>query len=267
MLDPLSQGLPLDITGTLSDYTSTLPIDAAAVVTSPLINMNLGHYLAPDIQLESSFASNFHVSGISNIKLEEFSHLSPNNNHNTGSATLLRNEDSHVNKVRVGPRIFVGKLSKDTIEKDLGDYFSKYGFVMDVYIPRSRENKKEHRGFGFVTFETEAAIKRVIAHGTHTLKGSVLAIDVAKPEDLSSPSTKRNKITIKRSLDIASASTDNNGHMNTNSSNFVNGAFHSNGHHKVQMISSNGNNSGNAFNNCPNPNISRNASVPVYRDF
>ena len=66
---------------------------------------------------------------------------------------------AHVRKVRGGPRIFVGKLSKDSVEQDLADYFSQFGFVMDVYIPRSRENKKEHRGFGFVTFETEAAIK------------------------------------------------------------------------------------------------------------
>jgi len=93
---------------------------------------------------------------------------------------------AHVRKVRSGPRIFVGKISKDTVEQDLADYFTQFGFVMDVYIPRSRENKKEHRGFGFVTFETEASIKRAISQGTHNLKGAVLAIDVAVPE--SSPS-------------------------------------------------------------------------------
>lgn len=26
-------------------------------------------------------------------------------------------------------------------------------------MPRAKENKKEHRGFGFVTYETEAAIQ------------------------------------------------------------------------------------------------------------
>jgi len=65
----------------------------------------------------------------------------------------------HVRKVRGGPRIFVGKLSKDTVEQDLAEYFSQFGFVMDVYIPRSKENTRDHRGFGFVTFETEASIK------------------------------------------------------------------------------------------------------------
>jgi len=40
----------------------------------------------------------------------------------------------------------------------------------------------EHRGFGFVTFETEAAIQRVVSHGAHRLKGSTVAIDIAMPK-------------------------------------------------------------------------------------
>jgi hypothetical protein len=41
---------------------------------------------------------------------------------------------------------------------------------------------QEHRGFGFVTFETEAAIQRVVSHGAHRLKGSTIAIDIAMPK-------------------------------------------------------------------------------------
>lgn len=41
---------------------------------------------------------------------------------------------------------------------------------------------QEHRGFGFVTFETEAAIQRVVTHGSHRLKGSTIAIDIAMPK-------------------------------------------------------------------------------------
>lgn len=66
---------------------------------------------------------------------------------------------------RGGPRLFVGKLSKDTTEQDLREYFMRYGYVMDVYMPRSKDNKKEHRGFGFVTFETEAAIQVSLCGG------------------------------------------------------------------------------------------------------
>ena len=78
---------------------------------------------------------------------------------NEKSPKTMTDNFAHVRKVRGGPRIFVGKISKSTVEQDLADYFSQFGFVVDVYIPRSRENKKEHRGFGFVTFETEASIK------------------------------------------------------------------------------------------------------------
>lgn len=41
---------------------------------------------------------------------------------------------------------------------------------------------QEHRGFGFVTFETDAAIQRVVSHGAHRLKGSTIAIDIAMPK-------------------------------------------------------------------------------------
>ncbi len=46
----------------------------------------------------------------------------------------------------------------------------RYGYVMDVYMPRDKNNRAEHRGFGFVTFETEAAVKRIAAHGAHQIK-------------------------------------------------------------------------------------------------
>lgn len=50
------------------------------------------------------------------------------------------------------------------------EYFTKFGFVMDVYLPRDKVNRSEHRGFGFVTFETEAAVLRIHAHGQHQIK-------------------------------------------------------------------------------------------------
>lgn len=82
---------------------------------------------------------------------------------------------------RAGPRIFVGKLNRETSDHDVKDYFSRFGYVLDVYLPRDKTNKREHRGFGFVTFETEASIQRVVSHGPHHIKGSVIAIDSAVP--------------------------------------------------------------------------------------
>ena len=52
---------------------------------------------------------------------------------------------------------------------------------MDVYLPRDRTNRAEHRGFGFVTFETATALRRVVAAGAHTIRGAAVAIDAAVP--------------------------------------------------------------------------------------
>lgn len=91
-------------------------------------------------------------------------------------------ENPAIQSVRNGPRIFIGKLTKDTTEADVKEYFGRFGFVMDVYMPKAKDNKTEHRGFGFVTFETDAAIKRVVGAGTHKLRGSTIAIDIAMPK-------------------------------------------------------------------------------------
>ena len=45
-----------------------------------------------------------------------------------------------------GPRIFIGKLTKETSELDVREYFSRFGYVMDVYLPKSKDNKVSTRG-------------------------------------------------------------------------------------------------------------------------
>ncbi|KAK9865944.1 hypothetical protein WJX84_000445 [Apatococcus fuscideae] len=97
---------------------------------------------------------------------------------NTGGRSMAAEGPA---EARAGPRIFIGKLNKDTSESDVRDYFTRFGYVMDVYMPRDKSNRSEHRGFGFVTFETEAAVHRVATHGNHQIKGTVIAIDSAVP--------------------------------------------------------------------------------------
>ncbi|KAL6749267.1 hypothetical protein V8C86DRAFT_2852347 [Haematococcus lacustris] len=100
----------------------------------------------------------------------------------SASATLKRLEGPGFVNGSAGPRLFIGKLSKEASEVDVKEYFMQFGYVIDVYMPKTKDNKQEHRGFGFVTFETEAAIQRVVSHGSHTLKGSTVAIDIAMPK-------------------------------------------------------------------------------------
>ena len=42
---------------------------------------------------------------------------------------------------------------------------------MDVYMPRDKMNRSDHRGFGFVTFETQGALARIMTHdGPHQIR-------------------------------------------------------------------------------------------------
>ncbi|CAD7696839.1 unnamed protein product [Ostreobium quekettii] len=164
LIDPLSQGLAIDVANRLRDLAT------GAMEATPG-SMGIGT-LANNLLSRSSLQlSPNSLIGLQNVMSGEMP--SPGR----------RMDSAHVSSARGGPRLFVGKLSKDTTEQDLRDYFLKYGYVMDVYMPRSKDNKKEHRGFGFVTFETEAAVQRVVAYGAHKLRGAVIAIDVALPEE------------------------------------------------------------------------------------
>ena len=61
-------------------------------------------------------------------------------------------------------KIFVGRLSENISSKDLQDYFSQFGQVIDVYIP------KPFRAFGFVTF-VEADVAQGLCGESHIIKG------------------------------------------------------------------------------------------------
>ncbi|CAH9100513.1 unnamed protein product [Cuscuta europaea] len=58
-------------------------------------------------------------------------------------------------------RCFVGGLSFNTVEDDLGRTFENYGKVMETKIIMDRETGRS-RGFGFVTFETADGMEKAI---------------------------------------------------------------------------------------------------------
>lgn len=78
-------------------------------------------------------------------------------------------------------KAFVGGLSIDTTEQDLKDYFSKFGNVTEVAIPKPGEGKK--RGFGFVTFDDTDCVDRLIILQNHELNGRSLDVKKAVPKD------------------------------------------------------------------------------------
>ncbi|GIY86856.1 RNA-binding protein squid [Caerostris darwini] len=67
-------------------------------------------------------------------------------------------------------KLFIGGISWDTDQKDLKEYFSKFGEVTDVTIKTDPATGKS-RGFGFVTFAVEETVDNVLKAVPHTIKG------------------------------------------------------------------------------------------------
>jgi len=79
-------------------------------------------------------------------------------------------------------KMFVGRLPNGTMKEDLMDYFSKYGDVLDTYVP------SPFRGFGFVTFAS-SDVGNYVLRETHVLHG--MQLNVSKGEDSKSFNQKR----------------------------------------------------------------------------
>lgn len=78
-------------------------------------------------------------------------------------------------------KIFVGGLSSEVTEKEFGDYFSKYGVVKDAVVMVDR-NTGSSRGFGFITFEREETVEKVLSL-EHEIKGKYVEIKRAEPRE------------------------------------------------------------------------------------
>ncbi|CAC5415348.1 TAR DNA-binding protein 43-like [Mytilus californianus] len=76
----------------------------------------------------------------------------------------------------VSRKVFVARCTEDLTTEDLRQYFSKYGEVVDVFIP------KPFRAFAFVTF-ADPAIARALCGEDHIIKGASVYITTAAPKN------------------------------------------------------------------------------------
>ncbi|UVC49676.1 DAZ-associated protein 1 [Theileria orientalis] len=81
---------------------------------------------------------------------------------------------------RNAPKLFVGRIGYDTTVQTLRSYFSQFGDVVDVYIPRDAQTQKS-KGFGFLTFANKNSIHTVLDPSLkHVLEGRDIIVDYAE---------------------------------------------------------------------------------------
>ncbi|KAI3884893.1 hypothetical protein MKX03_034258 [Papaver bracteatum] len=72
-------------------------------------------------------------------------------------------------------KIFVGGLPHSLTEEEFKAYFEKFGRTTDVVMPYT-PSKDRHKGFGFVTFDSEEAVENVMQKRFHELYGKAVEV-------------------------------------------------------------------------------------------
>uniref|UniRef100_A0A8C8W429 RRM domain-containing protein n=1 Tax=Peromyscus maniculatus bairdii TaxID=230844 RepID=A0A8C8W429_PERMB len=67
-------------------------------------------------------------------------------------------------------KLLVGGIKEDTEEHHLRDYFEEYGKIDTIEIVTDRQSGKK-RGFGFVTFDDQDPVDKIVLQKYHTING------------------------------------------------------------------------------------------------
>lgn len=81
-------------------------------------------------------------------------------------------------------KIFVGGLASTVTESDFKKYFDQFGAITDVVVMYDH-NTQRPRGFGFITYESEEAVDKVLLKTFHELNGKMVEVKRAVPKELS----------------------------------------------------------------------------------
>lgn len=88
-------------------------------------------------------------------------------------------------------KIFVGGLASSVAESDFKRYFDQFGTITDVVVMYDH-NTQRPRGFGFITYDSEEAVDKVLFKTFHELNGKMVEVKRAVPKELS-PGPTRNQ--------------------------------------------------------------------------
>ncbi|KAK9091909.1 hypothetical protein Syun_026820 [Stephania yunnanensis] len=81
-------------------------------------------------------------------------------------------------------KIFVGGLASTVTESEFKRYFDQFGTITDVVVMYDH-NTQRPRGFGFITYDSEDAVEKVLLKTFHELNGKMVEVKRAVPKELS----------------------------------------------------------------------------------
>lgn len=104
-------------------------------------------------------------------------------------SVVVRNSSSGSIHGSPGPavrtkKIFVGGLASNVTESEFKKYFDQFGTITDVVVMYDH-NTQRPRGFGFITYDSEEAVDKVLVKTFHELNGKMVEVKRAVPKELS----------------------------------------------------------------------------------
>ncbi|KAJ6678953.1 NUCLEOTIDE-BINDING ALPHA-BETA PLAIT DOMAIN-CONTAINING PROTEIN-RELATED [Salix purpurea] len=96
--------------------------------------------------------------------------LGMNSDNSTGNENCYRTK-----------KIFVGGLSSNLTDEQFRNYFEKFGRTTDAIV--MQDSLKNPRGFGFVTFDSEESVAKVMRNSFHELNGKTVEVKKAVRKD------------------------------------------------------------------------------------
>lgn len=80
-------------------------------------------------------------------------------------------------------KIFVGGLNPETAKEVIEEYFGAFGEIENIELPQDPKTEKR-RGFVFITYKEDAAVKKAMEKIFHTVGGSKCEIKKAEPKEV-----------------------------------------------------------------------------------
>jgi len=77
-------------------------------------------------------------------------------------------------------KIFVGGVSQDATEADFTKFFAQFGRVVDATLMMDKDTGRP-RGFGFVTFDSDAAVEKCLEYHPLEILGKPIEVKRAQP--------------------------------------------------------------------------------------